>query len=1501
MRKEIPMSDVANQVATKRYYAKDSKGNCTEDWSGLVSRVVTYVCGKESGEYKEKISNLMLRREFLPNSPCLVNAGNNVGGLLACQPGWVRINTDKGLFRIQDIVEFDGDFELQTFFGPAKINKRWCNGKKEVFRYETEKGYRLDCTLDHRVYAVRDYSKKKHLARASLLKNHTEWVRAEDLRLGDALVLDFSEKRFSEDYVKVSVKNSVSTIVVDEDLARIIAYAKCDGHLAYHQSGPKAFGNTTLVFELIVDSPQALDLIRKSKYIHGNEISISNTDGNEHLKRIRAYGKSYAPLLALGEYGSLTCDIPDFIFHSPKSVVRSFIQAAFECEGTLSFGLSSKTGKRIGHIAIGMTSEDFIRDLQRLLNMFGIQSSISGPVRDKRTDFQRNPMFYLSITNAVHMARFMDEIGFISDKKNGLANAYLATVNTSKKYDKFAFEIKKIAPLGQHTVFDLSTSNETYLCEGIVVHNCFVTAPPEDCWHNPDGVGMIENIANFGHIARRGGGCGVSFSGIRPEGDPVFGSTHAKACGPIEHMRMISEVMSSITQAGFRGMAMMGTLSVSHPDVLKFIVCKQRDRALRSFLKEDIFNHYEQIRDKTVDQLNIVLDKFLSNFNISVVATDNFMRAVEKDLDWDLRFNGKVYSTVKARQIFDLVVENAWKNGDPGLLFWDAMNRGPYQYSKQVIDATNPCVSGDTLVLTKTGARPIRELVAKPCQVLSYHNGKFIWTDTEGSFLSRSKTDVITIHTQNSKITCTPDHKILTTNGFKEGKDIVAGEMILSNPYGLGVSYGLETKNDALWPGNECEFPSVSGESSSREADSHQMVRRWVWVEEDCSDDLCLWLDLCSFEEIFSTGRRSQARTECCNSQNSSDEVAKGEGSQKSVLSLDRESPLRSQDQKIQLRLVSITDCGCSLLAKFIRMDNGDVLGFTTDTLEIRGKGLCAAQRRNIQTRLLHLLDKWRFREGNRSEEPIHTAAQRLQSGPVEEGMRYADRVGIRYSPVCPKSFELYREMPARMETVVRVTKDEPIDVFDLSTNHASHNFIANGLIVHNCGEQVLPSWGSCNLGSIDVAKFYDPETEEVDWPALREAIHVAVQFLDNVIEVNKFPTSEFKEWAFRNRPVGLGIMGFADLLLKLKIAYGCPTSIEFAEKLGAFFEKHAHQASLDLAHDRGTPECCKYDELGHRRNATTISIAPTGTISMLAGCQSSIEPFYAPTVMRYDNTGSYQMPHPDAERAYFRSAINENENKEVHWKQHIEIQAAFQKHCDSAISKTINMRKSATVEDVRDAYLMAWKRGCKGITIYRDGSKSAQVLNTKEKTPSRMRDTSAMPRPVKVPADIYKRSADGFEWHIIIGLVEGTPYEVFAVNGQQGDLPDHGYVIRKKSRYYTLTDTDNNVLIENIAEAEQELDPRISLETRRFSLELRYGIQLKYIVEQIDKSCAIINSFAKVINRVFKSQYLTQEELQSITQPCPWCAKNGRQIQLVNKAGCWQCPLEECGFAKCG
>lgn len=661
---------------------------------------------------------------------------------------------------------------------------------------------------------------------------------------------------------------------------------------------------------------------------------------------------------------------------------------------------------------------------------------------------------------------------------------------------------------------------------------CFVTKSPEDCWSNPDGVGMIENIANFGHIARQGGGCGVDFSLIRPENDPVFGSTHAKACGPIEHMRMISEVMSSITQSGFRGMAMMSCLRVDHPDVQKFIVCKQHDRALKSLLKEDIFNHYDAIKSGDIhEHLEIVLDKFISNFNISVFVTDEFMHRVENNEDYDLVFNDKVYDTVNARDIFNLIVESAWKNGDPGMLFYDTINDCPYQYSKQEITATNPC------------------------------------------------------------------------------------------------------------------------------------------------------------------------------------------------------------------------------------------------------------------------------------------------------------------------------------------------------------------------GEQTLAQNGSCNLGSIDVSKFYNEDRDIMEWTRLGTAIEVAMQFLDDVLSVNSFPTPEFAKWAKDNRPVGLGVMGWADLLLKMKIAYGSEDSFKFAQKIGRFFERTAHEKSVKLGQERGTPKSCKYDELENRRNVTTLSIAPTGTISLLAGCSSSIEPVFSATTFRYDNTGAKEMRHPYAKKSWFKCA------SDLSWQEHVGMQAAWQSHIDSAISKTINFSNDATEEDVASAYMSAWKSGCKGITVYRDGCKSSQVLNTSAKPA--VGTNQAKPRPKEVEADIFKTTADGFDWHVIVGKVNDVPYEIFAVNGKQG-LPSSAKVVKRKKRHYSLIGDDGEVIIDNLVDEETEIHPRIGLETRRFSLELRHNIDPKYIVAAIDKSSDVVTSFSKAVGRIMKNKYISAADLCEVVDvPCLECSKKGKSVQMIPEAGCWRCP--ECFSSKCG
>jgi ribonucleoside-diphosphate reductase alpha chain len=1012
---------------------------------------------------------------------------------------------------------------------------------------------------------------------------------------------------------------------------------------------------------------------------------------------------------------------------------------------------------------------------------------------------------------------------------------------------------------------------------------------------------MCENVANFGHIARRGGGCGVDFSNIRPSGDKVFGSSHYKACGPVNHMIVVSEAMHSITQAGFRAMANMGVLRIDHPDIEKFIKCKQRNSALRYMLKEDFFGHFDKMVDKTSEQANILLDKFISNFNISVMAIHEFMEAVKNDSDFDLKFNGTIYKTVRARDIFNEIVESAWKNGDPGMLFYEAINEtSPYRFSGQKISATNPCITGDTIVLTDDGPKKIMDMVNRKHRVLSYHNGEFIWTITKGAFKTQDNAEIISIETNTSKLLCTPDHKILTESGFIEGRNIVPGQMILSNPCGLGVSYGLDNTCGKQWKGLGWQFQELAEEQSRKRTPTEDLVQRWIWPEENSSNDLDYWLDIFAFEEIFHCRGNAAPRSLSSHPENKRDEIRKYVRQQESVLSLAKQPRDGAKNKDVQLRLVSLTDCGESILAEFLRVDNGHVFRFQANKLENRSSGLYSIEWRNLQTRLLHLLQKWEAQEDHRSEELLHTSSAWLQSGYAEADNRCTCRSRVRYIALCPETFEFYQKVSARMEKVVRVSKEtKRTAVYDLTTDHPSHNFVANGIVVHNCGEQPLPEYVSCNLGSIDVSKFI--LNDEIDWKRLGLAVRWATRFLDNVIDTNKFPTQEFADKAQFNRPIGLGIMGFADLLLKLKIEYGSDESIEIALKIMKFFYDQSHTESVQLGKLRGTPPACQFAELDYRRNVTLLTIAPTGSISLLAGCSSSVEPIYSPIIHRSDNTGHYTIPHPDSDKSYFRCAVDKEQNgkREVTWKQHVDMQAAFQKYCCSGVSKTINLPSSATKEDVMQAYLYAYQSGCKGITVYRDGSKTTQVLNTDDRV--NYGSSSAPGRPKSLQCHIHKTCAEGMQWNILVGLMHEQPYEIFALNGAHDNLPSAGQIIKRKKRHYSLVDERGDVMIDNLNEAEEEIDHRLGLETRRFSLELRHGIPPKYIVEQIVKSSDKITSFSKAVGRILKRNYLSAEEVIALAEDryCEHCAKSGKQVEMQPESGCMKCP--SCFHARCG
>jgi len=290
------------------------------------------------------------------------------------------------------------------------------------------------------------------------------------------------------------------------------------------------------------------------------------------------------------------------------------------------------------------------------------------------------------------------------------------------------------------------------------------------------------------------------------------------------------------------------------------------------------------------------------------------------------------------------------------------------------------------------------------------------------------------------------------------------------------------------------------------------------------------------------------------------------------------------------------------------------------------------------------------------------------------------------------------------------------------------------------CGEQPLLPYEACNLGSLNLARFV--EAGEVDWAGLGEVTRLAVRFLDNVIDVNRYPLPEIDRVVKQNRKIGLGVMGFADLLIELGIAYDSKAGLEMGGRIMRHVQAEAEAASIELAADRGPFPGFATSTFRNgppRRNATVTTVAPTGTLAMIADCSSGIEPLFAVSFVKrvldgrelvYVNpafvrlakemgfwseammqmiarTGGVQelAEVPEHVRRLFRTA------HDITPEWHVQMQAAFQRQTENAVSKTINFPRSATIADVREAYLLAYRLGLKGITVYRDGSRESQVL----------------------------------------------------------------------------------------------------------------------------------------------------------------------------------------------
>ena len=907
------------------------------------------------------------------------------------------------------------------------------------------------------------------------------------------------------------------------------------------------------------------------------------------------------------------------------------------------------------------------------------------------------------------------------------------------------------------------------------------------CFVLPVGDSMesiFEAIKNTALIHKSGGGTGFSFSRVRPHNDVVL-STKGVSSGPLSFMSVFDAATETIKQGGTRRGANMGIMRVDHPDILDFISAKQDD-----------------------DRLN--------NFNISVAVTDAFMRAVEDDQEYPLinPRSGEPVRSLRARKVFKNMVTLAWKNGDPGIVFIDRINEDNPTPHLGEIESTNPCVTGETLVSTDDGLKRIVDLYEgrrRPGLVLDSRMAGERRIAKAARVTASGVKPVYRLTTHEGyEIRLTADHRLRTARGWVPACELMEGDRLhlVDRKGGFGSSGSHRLGMLLGWLVGDGTMKATEVILSFFGDEKQELAPVFAGLMQAEVDGTQL-RDRAYQTGGYDVGGRDEYRVKSARFWRIAEEHGLRPGGKRKV----PESVLLGSE-----------DMQRGFLAALFTAD-GHVSGSAEKSVSVRFTSVSRSLLRDVQRLLLNFGVPSRIYEGRRPaglrELPDGRGGKALYDCRAYHDLvvsrgslrRFADDIGFLSEAKQSKLLTLlesYRRGPYRQPFTARFRSLEPDGmemVYDV-TEPLTHSFVANGLVVHNCGEQPLLPYESCNLGSINLSKVV-PDGH-IDYGELGRVVRTAVRFLDDVIDVNRYPLPEIEQMTKKNRKIGLGVMGFADMLMRLGVPYDSDEACTLAADVMGFVHDEARAASEELARERGvfpSFEGSIYDKPGGARvrNATTTTIAPTGTISIIAGSSSGIEPLFAVSYVRANVLDDDRMVevHPYFEEVARRRGFYSDElmkriaevgsvrhldgvpadvqrvfatAHDITPEWHIKLQAAFQKHTDNAVSKTVNFGNDATVEDVEKVYLLAFRSRCKGVTIYRDGSREEQVLNVGQTKKKREREaalggiaTTRPSRPQLLTGETQRMETGCGKLFVIMNDDEYGPREVFANMGKAG------------------------------------------------------------------------------------------------------------------------------------
>ena len=899
----------------------------------------------------------------------------------------------------------------------------------------------------------------------------------------------------------------------------------------------------------------------------------------------------------------------------------------------------------------------------------------------------------------------------------------------------------------------------------LTLFNCFVKAIPED-----SRGGISIHFGNLFEIFSRGGGCGFNASILRPRGAPVRGvnGRSSGVCSWISHFARIS---TTVEQGGSRRGASIAILEVWHPDVLEFAEFKSKLHSLSC-------PHCKgEIRQQ---------ENEWEGCNVSIGITNDFMKAVINDDDWKLVFpktddpeynelwdgdlkkwyrrgkRAKVFRVLPARELWEKLVHYAWSCGDPGLLFIDRANELSNSYYYNRIISTNPCVTGDTPIFTEKGIFTVGEMQGPNFKAVQDARMSDPVLCQAKQFFSTGKKKTYRLQTMEGYfIKCTANHRVLTSEGWKRADELEQGDTLhilnregcfgeIGSPelgYVLGwlVADGgisedcaildfYDTKKILAQEFAEYTFSLVDGlEKSNR---SYGITPSYIEKTDKYTFSSVRLRRLCkeygvnkdNLRKVPAIVRHGTFETQQAflRAVFTADGTFNDGGEKGASVRLDSISPELLEG--VQLLLLNFG------IASKIYWDRRKA-GYRKLP---DGKGSykeywCEAQhtltisKRNLilfKTKIGFLLDY--------KTEALNSYLDGLTRGP------YRERFLARFESFTYEGVE---------------------EVYD-TTVHQTHAYISGGLVSHNCGEICLPVNGLCNLGHINLSKFVLQDAEQfpdvlsssvkaldkIDFDKLKKAVSVGVRFMDNVLDANVYHDPDMEDLAKKERRIGLGILGYAELLMRVGLRYGSEQAAKFTTKLMSFFRDESYKTSTLLAKEKGSfpgfdkdkylngkfiqslPEEVRFEISKHGiRNVTLNTIAPTGSVGTMVGTSTGCEPYIAyrwkarsrigtttETINIWEEMEARFGPYTDRWPSY---AVVADELTPL---EHIGVQGLLQQYIDASISKTVNLPNSATVEDVGEAFMAMWEKGCKGGTVYRDGSKlDGQVLYKEEITTS--------------------------------------------------------------------------------------------------------------------------------------------------------------------------------------